>query len=117
MRCVVVPWRHHAGKGTEMFALSRIIIVLGTGLGVSIVLRERFPRLLWWLVGAQLLAVVAGCAILYLADAGGSAGASVRASTRILICVFGPATVLSSLVAAWTIDKLNKRRALDDDIH
>jgi|GEM_PF-3661372 len=94
-----------------MFALSRIIIVLGTGLGVSIVLRERFPRLLWWLVGAQLLAVAVGCAILCLADAGGSAGASVRASTRILICVFGPATVLSSLVAARAIDTLNRSRA------
>lgn len=94
-----------------MFALSRIIVALGFGLGVSVLLRERSPRLLWWLVGAQLLAVAVGCAILCLADAGGSAGASVRASTRILICVFGPATVLSSLVAARAIDTLNRSRA------
>lgn len=110
MCCVVVLRRHHAEKGIEMLALSRIIAVLGFGLGVSILLRERSPRLLWWMVGAQLLAVAVGCTMLYFGDTGG-VGSTPSASTRLLICVFGPATVLSALVAAKTIDTLNQRRA------
>jgi len=93
-----------------MFALSRVIVVLSFGLSVSVLLRERLPRLLWWMVGAQLLAVAVGCTMLYFGDTGG-AGSTTSASTRLLICVFGPATVLSSLAAAKAIDTLNQRRA------
>lgn len=100
-----------------MVALSRVIVLLSVGLSVSLFLRERSPRLLWWVLGAQFLAVVAGCTLLHLGDAGSSFGSPVEVSTRLLICVFGPATLLSALVAAWTIDKLSKRRGRDGDTY